>query len=353
VFNAERSPFSAPDFPLLSGTLLKPFNRVVITVTLNGSPQVLMDGFITNQELGHHSSSGATTLTITGEDVSVAMDLYEQSMEYPSMGDEIIAGLIMAKYFGVIGLRPQIHPTVTSILDDLGALGRVPQQISTDRQYLQQLATPHGFVFYVKPGPGHLVNTAYWGPPAWGAPPQAPLTVDMGPATNVESIDFNYNALAPNLVRGWVQETWTGLDLPLITSAPDLDPPLSQQSGVPDFDFSTLLNELVPFLMPPPFVRMVNFQQTWEGYMLAMLDAQSQIDTSVRKTVVGQGELDAQRYGSILRARGVVGVRGMGYSYDGYYYVQKVTHSISRGKYKQSFTLNREGIGSTANSLGG
>jgi phage protein D len=98
---------------------------------------------------------------------------------------------------------------------------------------------------------------------------------------------------------------------------------------------------------------MVNFQQTWEGYMLAMLDAQSQIDTSVRKTVVGQGELDAQRYGSILRARGVVGVRGMGYSYDGYYYVQKVTHSISRGKYKQSFTLNREGIGSTANSLGG
>jgi len=42
-----------------------------------------------------------------------------------------------------------------------------------------------------------------------------------------------------------------------------------------------------------------------------------------------------------------VGVRGVGSTYDGLYYVQSVTHRIRPGSYKQSFTLTREGVGST------
>ena len=43
----------------------------------------------------------------------------------------------------------------------------------------------------------------------------------------------------------------------------------------------------------------------------------------------------------------MVAVRGIGYSYNGIYYVQKVKHTISRGVYTQDFTLTREGLGST------
>ena len=60
------------------------------------------------------------------------------------------------------------------------------------------------------------------------------------------------------------------------------------------------------------------------------------------------GEVDAVRYGRVLRARRLVGVRGVGNSYDGVYYVKQVTHRIKRGEYKQSFTLVREGRGALA-----
>jgi hypothetical protein len=43
----------------------------------------------------------------------------------------------------------------------------------------------------------------------------------------------------------------------------------------------------------------------------------------------------------------VVGVRGVGFSYDGLYWVKRVAHSIQvpEGKYTQSFSLAREGLG--------
>ena len=60
-----------------------------------------------------------------------------------------------------------------------------------------------------------------------------------------------------------------------------------------------------------------------------------------------EGELDAGSYGGVLRARGLVGVRGVGLRYDGLYYVRRVTHKIALGHYTQKFELVREGLGST------
>jgi len=60
--------------------------------------------------------------------------------------------------------------------------------------------------------------------------------------------------------------------------------------------------------------------------------------------VSGSGSLSVPRYGNILRARMLVGVRGAGISYDGLYYVESVTHSLKRGEYKQNFTLSRDGL---------
>jgi len=65
------------------------------------------------------------------------------------------------------------------------------------------------------------------------------------------------------------------------------------------------------------------------------------------EAVTGRGELNVVRYGHILKARQLVGVRGAGYAYDGLYYVKSVTHKIKRGEYKQSFELSRNGLIST------
>jgi hypothetical protein len=67
--------------------------------------------------------------------------------------------------------------------------------------------------------------------------------------------------------------------------------------------------------------------------------------------VSGSGSLDVLRYGHILKAGKLVGVRGAGPAFDGLYYVKKVKHNIKRGEYKQSFNLTRNGLISTVQKV--
>lgn len=59
----------------------------------------------------------------------------------------------------------------------------------------------------------------------------------------------------------------------------------------------------------------------------------------------GRGALDVLRYGRMLKARRLVGVRGAGVAYDGLYYVSSVT-TIRRGQFRQNFELTRNGLDS-------
>lgn len=328
-FHADRATGFSADFDLLAGNRFAAGNRVVIIVTVQGVQTVIMDGLITAHELAHTRESGASLLTVTGEDLSVAMDLMEYSLEYPAMGDAMIAELVLAKYMA-LGILPEVIPTPSSLISL--PIEQVPQQNGTDRNYLRQLAQTHGYVFYLKPGPLPMMNTAYWGPPIRFGTPQKALTVDMGPATNVESIQFQANALAPELVHGLVQDTETELDVPVATFASLRFPPLASEPAV-------MANQ--------PFVRNTLFTDPRLGIVRALDYAQTATDVSTDKVVVGNGELDVLRYGAVLDAPGLVAVRGVGLSHDGLYYVQSVTHKISRGSYKQQFTLTREGLGST------
>ena len=60
--------------------------------------------------------------------------------------------------------------------------------------------------------------------------------------------------------------------------------------------------------------------------------------------VTGDGTLDVTRYGQILRARSLVGVRGAGIAFDGMHYVESATHRLKPAEYKQSFTLKRNAL---------
>ena len=52
----------------------------------------------------------------------------------------------------------------------------------------------------------------------------------------------------------------------------------------------------------------------------------------------------AARYGAVLRPRGLVGLRGAGWSHDGLWYVRRVVHDLAPGSYRQAFTLARDGL---------
>ncbi len=326
-FRAERSPTLTQDYALLSNPILQPFNRVRVLAAAGGQPAVLIDGFITHQQLDP-GPEGAL-LTITGEDASVMMDLIEISFMYPSIPDYLIVNAVLLKY-AAIGIVPLVDPSVGTIIPD--PLQVIPQQNATDRDYVTHLACKHASVFYIEPGPTEGMLWAYWGPPTRSGTPQKALSVNQGPFTNVKSLRFSLDARAPYFVNGMVQDTFfTDMDLPVTTLTSTVDPLAA--SPVLDFTSPTSRHDL--------------FQHQGLDIISATIKAQAMTDKSTFKPVTAEGELDAFLYGDILRARSLVDVRGAGHTYDGTYYVQSVTHQISPGEYSQQFTLNRGGTGST------
>jgi hypothetical protein len=332
-FRADRPPGSTSDYALLSSGLLQPFTRVVVTVAINATPTVLMDGFITHQELVYERGSGAASLVVTGEDVSALMDLMELSFEYPSMSDAVIVGLVLVKYT-VFGVVPVVVPSVGDIIPL--PIERVPQQAATDRQFLQQLAQKYGYIFHVSPGPTLFTSTAYWGPPVRFGTAQPTLSVDMGPGTNVESISFKYDALAPSLVHGMVQDRDLEMQVPVITLLSTRLPALAARPAL-------MFNQ--------PYVRNLQYQCQEYDAVHAYASAQATTDRSVDKVVTVSGELSTLRYGHVIDSPGIIDVRGAGSTYDGTYYVQSVTHKIRPGDYRQQFTLTREGTGTTTSTV--
>ena len=331
TFKAGRSgPSDILDYKLLSNPLLKPNNRIIIVVILNAIPRVLMDGIIKHQQLNPSSEPGASTLTITGEDVSVMMDQEEVTLEHPAQNEMVIALKIIAKY-AQYGLIPTVIPPFT--IDFPLPVERTPVQRDTDLNHLQALAERYGYVFYIKPGPVPLTNTAYWGPPIRAGVPARALSVNLGGATNVESIDFEYSAQEATVVHGRIRDRNLNEDLPIETFTSTRVPPLAAFPAVP-FDIAN--------------VRRTELEDV-EGlnYAQAFARAQAITDKSMDNVLTGTGEVDTVRYGDILEARGLTGLRGAGYLYDGFYYVKRVTHVISQGDYKQRFTVTREGLGST------
>ena len=81
--------------------------------------------------------------------------------------------------------------------------------------------------------------------------------------------------------------------------------------------------------------------------------AQAQKAAVVRsgQSVTAKGTLDVLRYGRVLKARKLVGVRGGGDAFDGVYHVQTATSHISRGAYSQEFVLVRNGLMSKESTL--
>jgi hypothetical protein len=191
------------------------------------------------------------------------------------------------------------------------------------------LAREAGYVFYLDPGPLPGASRAYWGPEIRVGVPQPALNLNLDlPHRNVESLSFSFDKERKELPVVWIQEQYSKAPIPI--PIPDISP-LNPPLGV------------VPPL--PPRITFLNENarlKPWVALLRGLAYASQHSDA-----VFGQGNLDVARYGRVLKSRGLVGVRGAGEAFDGLYYVSSVTHTISRGEYKQSFTLARNGLLST------
>ncbi|HVT57255.1 MAG TPA: hypothetical protein VHR45_02555 [Thermoanaerobaculia bacterium] len=311
---------------LLAGGSVPPVLRVILVATIDGTPEVLIDGVITRQDVSPGSTAGMSTLTVTGVDLTAVMNWIDFSgFPFPAMPAEARVLLMIAKY-AMFGIIPLVVPSV--LLDVPIPTKEIPRQKGTDLRYIQELADDVGYVFYLKPGPAPGTNVAYWGPEIKVGVPQRALNTNMDAETNVESLTFNFNAESATLpvLLIYNQETKAPIPIPIPDITP-LNPPLG---------------------LVPPLPKNIEWIEGTGKYgpvraaLIGLAKAARSADA-----VSGSGTLDVLRYGRPLRARELVGVRGAGPAFDGLHYVKSVTHNIKRGEYKQSFTLARNGLIST------
>ena len=301
---------------------LDPGLRVILVILLTGTPTVLMDGIVTRQDLAPSDTPGGSTLTLTGEDLSVLMSLDSRNVCYPGLSTEARVAAICARY-AQYGISPTAVPPV--LTDVSSPIDQIPTQSGTDLGHLRALADAAGYVFYLDPGPQISSSVAYWGPEVRTGIPQPALSVNMDAASNVESLSFGLDGLSRAQLT---------INLPV--------PDTNLEVAVPIPDLSVLRPPLaarpVVALRHEPLRDVANLPST-QAALLGLSRTAAGADA-----VTGSGKLDVLRYGHVLRARQLVGVRGAGLAYDGLYYVRSVTSDIKRGEFKQSFQLSRDGL---------
>lgn len=303
-----------------------PFIRTIIYVTVNGRKQVLIDGVITHHQVTPGTGSGQSTFTITGSDLTAVMDYVEfTGIPYPAMPAEARIALIIAKY-AIFGMIPLVIP---SLFTDIPIpVQSIPVHKGTDLMYINELAKEAGYVFYIEPGPVPGTNIAYWGPEVKVGIPQSALNMDMDAHRNVETLNFSFKGDSNGIPIVFIQNQQTRAPIPI---------------PIPNI---SILNPSLGLIPPFP----VKFNQLKDTAKLSPMKAISMGIAEASKSaeaIEGKGTLNVLHYGNVLKARGLVGVRGASPGHNGLYYVKSVTHKIKKGEYKQDFTLTRNGLLST------
>ena len=285
-------------------------NQRKFHVTINGQQTPIMDGVITRQEVSVSNEPGQSTLSVTGEDLSVLMDLIDFTgiIRYPAMAREVRVLLILAKY-AAFGIIPKIIPSV--LMDVPLPTDTIPGHEGTDYAYLNELADTVGYVFYVEPTPVPGVNTAYWGPEIKFGLPQPALTVNSDAHSNIESLSLSFDGMSSTIFIFYVQNN---LAVPKIAYPIPL-PPI------------TPLNPPLGPKIPPP-LKVVKLNRPDEQQeettgagggrdrvreratarltpTQAILTALGRVSKSA-DLITGSGQLDVLRYGRVLQPRQLV-----------------------------------------------
>lgn len=327
------------DYWLLQKDILNPPNRVVIQIVVNVKVGVsrslqnpiLIDGIITDHQIAPSNQPGESRLIVTGEDISLMLDLQDKNETYLNLSDSQIVKQILQKYKVKYGLTLDVQDTTRDFSPKKEE--QITTQQSTDLQFIQKLALRNSFIFEIKPDKTPGKNIAYWGEEKKKITPYQPaLSMNMGAFTNLNSsISFNFNALESIKPQASISDERSGISI-------SIQVPKSPGQALANKPAKSLRTEVL---------RSTNKLEK----ILAQKETELLASRSQENAVTASGEVDTVRYGYVLEVRQLVGVRGVGKTYGGYYYVKQVTHRIKRGEYKQSFTLKREGQGATIQML--
>jgi hypothetical protein len=292
------------------------WKQVVITAGLEDDTQQLISGYITHVRPAFGIGLDACSLEIWGMDSSVLMEREDKLKDWPSRKDSDIATEIFSAY----GLTPQVQDT--DIVHDEKVSTIIQRE--TDIQFLKRLALRNGYECYVDG------DTGYFQPAQLSGTPQQVLAVQFGDDTNVNRFSLEVNALATANVS-MAQVDHDTKDVLDANSAPGNQQALGANGAVSYLGAG----------MTPGVVFIGKTVTTGSSEMTAL--CQGLYDEG-EWFVTGEGEVAANQYGSVLKPRGPVTIKGIGETHSGIYYVTHVNHVFNADGYIQRFRVKRNGL---------
>ncbi len=285
-----------------------------------GPPESVINGFVSDHHVEYADAPGGSSLEVTAIDATFAMNMTEKIVPWPNLPDSAIA----ASIFSQNALLPQVDPTSPVLVEPEG----ITIQRGTDIRFLRRLARRNGFDCYVQPEPLSGLDVGHFGARRLDRPPQAVLNVSFGVDTNVSDFHVRYEAAKPT----------AAIAMQLETTAKTPQPGLAPASRLAPLGLEpTLLREL-----PPALVRPTATGLTHAGDLQRA--AQALVDRSTW-AAVAEGAVGPDV--AVLRPGGLVAIRGAGRLYNGNWFLTRVRHTLSAGRYDQRFEAVRNAVTET------
>lgn len=294
--------------------------RVKLTINVgSNNSQPVIEGYVVEVAAEYGNDPAGNTLSVVAFDPSVLMSLEEKARAWASVSDSDIATTI----FGEYGFSTDVAATQPTRAEHVQTV----IQRGSDIQFLRMLARRNGYECYVDLDASSGQPVGHFHPPKYSAAPQGTLSIGMGRDSTIEKLRIRYDMLRPAAARAGNLDLYASDE-----QTAEISSVAAQALG----RTSTLGDDRPrKVLVNPLGLTEAGELQTY---------AQAVADRAAL-AIRAEGELNAQAYEGILRAKRPVLVRGAGRELSGTYYVERVLHSFEAGSYKQSFTLRRNAVG--------
>lgn len=298
---------------------VKLWNKLAVTVTAGDEEQELVSGYVTHLRASIAASEDGSYVEILGMDATCLMALEEKIKDWPGKSDSDIAREIFQGY----GLA--------SVVDETGVMREeainTTMQRETDIQFLKRMARRNGFDCFVREGKG------YFRKPVLTDPPHPVLAAHFGDETTLTSFEAKADALRPTRVESH--------QFDVVAKEP-------QVATVETSALRPLGRDAALSLAPPEGVESRLFVKHAVATTVAeMQNLGGALVEEAGWFVEGGGEVDTAVYGAVLRARGLVAVKGVGEAFSGLYYLTNVRHVFGGDRYVQHFRGRRNALAPT------
>jgi hypothetical protein len=311
------------DLTVVGDALFGPFAHIAVVVSVDNKPDAcIFDGYVLSHKIHLDTGTTEATVQIWGQDASCLMNLEDKVHEW-NQTDADIANAIF-------GLAPYNFTAATAnTADDSGPhpeSGHTVMQRGTDAQFLRDRARRAGKLFRVCCDQQAGSNTGYFITPTLVGTPVATLVLNPASASNVDSLDFEWDVARPTEVKASALTT--------TKDAVDVD---ATESGLRLADSQSLAGFA---------------GRTTMTRLTTTVDARDQLERRVKSVlreagwfVKCEGEADLARLQTVLRVGSLVEIDGAGKLHSGNYFVWSVRHSITPQSHRMKFVLMRNAVG--------